>query len=138
MSRGACSARVKKLCWHTTFGDLSVDEPQYRRSKQRVRPFCESAGVRPRACSRPLQRAVTDFGADLPFLQVMDKLVEHYGILLGESTIRRITEGHARRIFEGAQAVGAGAWPQAHGHSAVVVAEMDGGMSPSAVSMCSL
>ena len=60
----------------------------------------------------------------------MDKLVEHYGILLGESTIRRITEGHARRIFEGAQAVGAGAWPQAHGHSAVVVAEMDGGMVP--------
>jgi hypothetical protein len=34
---------------------------------------------------------VTDFGADVAFAQVMDKLVEHYGVVLGESTIRRIT-----------------------------------------------
>ena len=33
----------------------------------------------------------------------MDKLVEHYGIVIGESTIRRITEGHAERIFEKAE-----------------------------------
>ena len=30
----------------------------------------------------------------------MDKLVEHYGIILGESTLRRITERHAQQIFE--------------------------------------
>jgi hypothetical protein len=71
---------------------------------------------------------VTDFGADLPFVQVMDKLVEHYGIVLGESTIRRVTEGHARRIFEAAAP--APTWPQGRGRSAVVVAEMDGGMVP--------
>lgn len=107
---------------------MSVDEPQYRRAKKRVRPFAQSAGVSQRACSRPLQRAVTDFGADLPFVQVMDKLVEHYGIVLGESTIRRITEGHARKIFEATET--AAPWPQERGHSAVVVAEMDGGMVP--------
>ena len=58
----------------------------------------------------------------------MDKLVEHYGIILGESSIRRITEGHARRIFETAKT--SEAWPTQPGSSAVVIAQMDGGMVP--------
>jgi hypothetical protein len=58
----------------------------------------------------------------------MDKLVEHYGIILGESSIRRITEGHARKIFEAADK--AAVWPTQPGSSAVVIAEMDGGMVP--------
>ena len=74
---------------------------------------------------------ITDFGADQAFAQVMDKLVEHYGIVIAESTIRRITEGHAQQIFEAAPSVGgAEAWPQQRGSSAVLIAEMDGGMVP--------
>jgi hypothetical protein len=65
----------------------------------------QSAKVSNRGCSRALQRVITDFGADLPFAQVMDKLVEHYGIVLGESTIRQITEGHAQKVFEAAKPV---------------------------------
>jgi hypothetical protein len=87
-----------------------------------------SAKVSHRGCSRPLQRAVTDFGADQSFAQVMDKLVEHYGILLGESSIRRITERHARKIFETARK--SDDWPTQPGSSTVVIAEMDGGMVP--------
>jgi hypothetical protein len=91
----------------------------------------QSAKVSQRGCSRPLQRAVTDFGADQAFAQVMDKLVEHYGIVLGESTIRRITEGHAQKIFtKAASAVGPLAWPKQRGGSAVLIVEMDGGMVP--------
>lgn len=88
----------------------------------------QSAKVSHRGCSRPLQRAVTDFGADQSFAQVMDKLVEHYGIILGESSIRRITEGHARKIYETAKT--SDAWPTQLGSSAVVIVEMDGGMVP--------
>jgi hypothetical protein len=58
----------------------------------------------------------------------MDKLVEHYGIVLGESTIRRITEEHAQKIFEMADKPLA--WPTKPGNSAVVIIEMDGGMVP--------
>lgn len=58
----------------------------------------------------------------------MDKLVEHYGIVLGESTIRRITIGHAQQIFETGKKVLA--WPTQPGGSAVVIVEMDGGMVP--------
>jgi hypothetical protein len=74
-----------------------------------------------------LQRVVTDFAADVPFAQAMDKLVEHYGVLLGESTIRRITENHARMMFE--THTPREAWPEKPGCE-VVVAEMDGGMVP--------
>lgn len=57
----------------------------------------------------------------------MDKLVEHYGVLLGESTIRRITEGHAQTIFETAQRNES--WPAQTG-AETVIAQMDGGMVP--------
>ena len=107
---------------------MTVDEPQYRLATRRIRPFARSADVSQRGCSRPLQRVVTDFGADLPFAQVMDKLVEHYGIVLGESSIRRITEGHAQTIFE--TQVRPLTWPAQPGRSAAIVAEMDGGMVP--------
>jgi hypothetical protein len=106
-----------------------VIEPQYRKGTKRIRPFAQSAQVSHRCCSRPLQRAVTDFGADLPFAQVMDKLVEHYGVILGESTIRHITEGHAQRIFETARQTSP-SWPPQSGSPTVVIVEMDGGMVP--------
>ena len=85
------------------------------------------AKVRHRGCSRPLQRVVTDFGADVSFAQVEDKLVEHYGIILAESTIRRVTEMHAQRIF--AETPVDETWPDEEGRETVVV-EMDGGMVP--------
>ena len=104
-----------------------MEEPQFRCGTKRVRPFVQSAGIRHRSCSRPLQRVVTDFAADVPFAQAMDKLIEHYGVLLNESTIRRITEGHAQTIFE--TLVLQEAWPEQPGCN-VVIAEMDGGMVP--------
>jgi hypothetical protein len=85
------------------------------------------AEVLNRGCSLPLQRVLTDFGADVPFCQVSEKVREHYGIDIGASTARRITERHAR-VFHGkaelrqAQAL--------MGGQATVIAEMDGGMVP--------
>lgn len=104
-----------------------MEEPQFRCGSKRIRPLVGSAKIRPRGCSRPLQRAVTDFAADVSFAQAMDKLVEHYGVLLGESTIRRITEDHARRMFETHRPEES--WPEKPGCE-VVVAETDGGMVP--------
>ena len=54
--------------------------------------------MRCRCCSRPLQRAITDFGADLSFGQVNAKLQEHYGITVPESTITQITYHHAAAL----------------------------------------
>lgn len=46
----------------------------------------------------PLQRVMTDFGADHAFGQVDKKLFEHYGIEMPVSTIRKITEYHGQQM----------------------------------------
>lgn len=95
----------------------------------RVRPFAQSAGVRARGCSRRLQRALTDLGADLAYAQVMDKLVEHYGVVVAESTIRRVTLGHAQQMHRRSGGCPQGL-PAAAAPSQTFIAEMDGTMVP--------
>jgi hypothetical protein len=80
-----------------------------------------------RGGSEPLQRVVVDFGADHAFGQVPDKLVEHYGMRLPASTIRHITERHARRIQE--TQVRVDQYPDEPGCDCVI-AEMDGSLIP--------
>jgi hypothetical protein len=91
------------------------------------RPFAVSAALSNRCCSQPLQRAVTDFGADVSFAQAGAKLREHYGVELAAETIRAIVEGHAQAMCE--QQSVTSHWPEADG-VAQLVAEMDGGMVP--------
>lgn len=65
-----------------------------------MRPFLNSSGLTNRCCSVPLQRVITDFGADHAFGQVPSKLQEHYGIQMPVSTIRKITENHAQKMHD--------------------------------------
>lgn len=104
-------------------------EPQYRRGSRRIRPFADSAGVSARCCSRLLQRAATDFGADVSYAQAMDKLVEHYGVVLGESTIRRITQHHGQCMHERSGGCPQGLPEKVVGRQTFIV-EADGSMVP--------
>jgi hypothetical protein len=70
---------------------------------------------------------VTDFAADVSFARALDKLVEHYGVLLSESVIRRVTLAHGQAIFEGEALQEE--WPVEPGEERII-AEMDGGMVP--------
>jgi hypothetical protein len=103
-------------------------EPQYRLKNERVRPFVLSAKVSPLGCSGPLQRAIVDFAADQPFAQACNKLKEHYGVEIGESTIQRITFRHAKAMFEAGRE-GCN-FPEEPGSSKPIVVETDGGMVP--------
>jgi hypothetical protein len=103
-------------------------EPQYRFKNTRVRPFARAAKVSPLGCSRPLQRAIVDFAADQPFAQARKKLKEHYGFEIGESTIQRITFGHAEAMFEEARS--GVDFPKEPGSEKPIVVETDGGMVP--------
>jgi hypothetical protein len=77
-----------------------VSEPILRGPGHQVRPFLLTAEVSARSCSRPLQRVITDFGADHGFGHVPKKLQEHYGITMAVSTVRKITEGHGTQMLE--------------------------------------
>jgi len=75
-----------------------------------------------------LQRVIVDFAADQPFACARAKLHEHYGFEIGESTIQRITFGHAEAMFE------AGGvdldFPKEPGLGKPIIVETDGGMVP--------
>jgi hypothetical protein len=65
---------------------------------------------------------LTDFGADVPFGKVVDKMKEHYGIDVPSSTVRLITEKHAHRVVK-LKRVGAA-------KEKVLISETDGSMVP--------
>jgi hypothetical protein len=106
---------------------MTVIEPVFRGPHSQVRPFLQVAQVTARSCSLPLQRAMTDFGADHAFGQVPKKLQEHYGITMGASTVRKITEGHGTRMREQQDE---GTWPVSTPGCSQQIGELDGSMVP--------
>lgn len=92
-----------------------------RRGEQ-MRPFCQSAQIRPRGYSQPLQKALVDFGADDSFLAATQKMREHYGIEVPMEAARQQTLKHAK-------AMGAVKHPAAPAAS-MVLTGLDGSMVP--------
>ena len=64
-----------------------------------ARPFSAAAEVYCRGYSLPLQRIITDFGADVPFGQIPKKLQEHHGITVPVSSAQAMTQQHALAGF---------------------------------------
>ena len=99
---------------------------RHRRGGEQVRPFARAARVSCRGYSLGLQRVVTDFGADVSFGRVPEKVREHYGIEVSASTVRAITEGHGA-VLESACEVDV---RLPLGGVTRLVTEMDGSMIP--------
>lgn len=106
---------------------IEVEETLWRQGTRTQRCFSLRAQVRNRCCSQPLQRVITDFGADVAFRQAAKKLQEHYGFTLSVERIRQIVEGHAQTMYE-VQVLNED-WPSEPGVP-WVVAQTDGGMVP--------
>jgi hypothetical protein len=106
---------------------VAVLEQSWRRGSAHLRPFATQAGVRCRGCSRRLQRALTDFGADTAFGAAARKVREHYGVEVNAERIRQTTLHHAAALAAGHPAPCTKL--RAHG-PAWIVAEADGTMLP--------
>jgi hypothetical protein len=50
--------------------------------------------------SEPLEKIITDLGAETPFDKISERLFEHHGIYVPTSSARNITQKHAQKIFE--------------------------------------
>ncbi|CDH44236.1 conserved hypothetical protein [Candidatus Contendobacter odensis Run_B_J11] len=109
-------------------GRIEVMESLWRNDTGIERPFSAVAGVSCRGSSLPLQRVMTDFGADDAFGRVPAKLKEHYGIEMPVSTIQRTTEHHAHCRYdqEAAREIG----PGAAAAGVIFIGELDGSMVP--------
>jgi hypothetical protein len=75
----------------------------------------------------PLQRVMTDFGADHAFGQVPKKLQEHYGIVMPVSTVVKVTERHGQQMQRQRESA---ALPPATLGCLQQIAETDGCMLP--------
>jgi len=108
---------------------VRVVEQRFRHGRQgpSLRPFLVSAGVRNRGYSKLLERAITDFGADVAFDHIPNKVKEHYGIEVARNAAREITERQGARMLE--QESVQTQIPDRPG-VAGVVAELDGSMIP--------
>lgn len=73
---------------------------EFGQERQVIRPFQASAQIHCRGYSKPLQRVITDFGADVPFGQIPKKLLEHHGFSVPISSTQGITQSHAQTILE--------------------------------------
>ncbi len=96
-----------------------------------MRGFSEQAKLSCRGMSMRLQRAVTDFGAELPFAQAQKRLWDHYGVEVPVSAVRAVTERHGKVMHE--QQELDCEWPQCDGVGQVI-AQTDGSMVPVVVS----
>lgn len=80
-----------------------------------------------RGYSRPLNRALVDFGSDQPFNQVHNKMKEHYGTTVPDSAPRKITLKHASAIAKEQEE---SRCKQKGKPEAKVISETDGSMVP--------
>lgn len=92
-----------------------------------MRSFILISDIPHRGYSIPLQRRVSDFGADNAFAQVQIKLKEHYGIQLPNAAPRSITLKHASKIaLQQSKNRGQQSGPA----KSCVISETDGSMVP--------
>src|SRR3990167_9735591 len=90
----------KKLHWETTLGRLELTIQRFLDGQKLVAPFSCSTEVACRDYSLLLERVITDFGADVSFGQVVEKLKEHYGITISASAVQNITKKHAKACYD--------------------------------------
>jgi len=94
------------------------------------RPFSETARVYNRGYSVLLQRRITDFGSEKSFVRATRQVLEHYGLEVPVSAVRRITEHHGEQIHGEPELV------QGETNNKVarqLIVEMDGTMIPTVV-----
>lgn len=102
-------------------------------TQARAKPFIDSSGIACRCYSLPLQRVMTDFGADESFSGAVKKIKEHYGIEISMSATQRITEKHAEQIHLGEESRHQ-KMVSTKQHSSIatktIISEIDGSMVP--------
>ncbi len=112
----------------TSLGEIEIKEQTFKSAAGVCRPFSEAAGVQCRGYSLLLQRRLTDFGTEKSFERAARQLQEHYGLEVGASTVRRITEGHGQQLHGKPELVQGPA--SVAGGVAQIIAEIDGSMIP--------
>jgi len=92
-----------------------------------MRPFVAGAEIHCREYSQPLQRVLTDFGAESSFGRAVEQLNEHYGIAVPSGAVRQLTEQHAKAMLGQQQVL---TELSGQGGQSQMIGELDGSMVP--------
>lgn len=125
-------ATAKKILkWYSRYGIIEIEEATFRKGRRgkKYSPFRISAEVSHKSYSRPLEKVIVDFGADVPFHKIPLKLKEHHGMTAPVSTARKITLKHGEQIGDYQLAIRKSEIPDTPGVPAVID-EADGTMVP--------
>jgi hypothetical protein len=91
--------RKTMVTFYTLFGPVSVlSHYLYNTNTGHSKsPTREALGIEGKARSLPLERALTDFGAESSFQRASDRFQEHYGWSINQSVVRQVTLDYARQ-----------------------------------------
>lgn len=97
-ARGLVTQRTPTVEFYSIFGPVEVVSPYLWSAVDRLgwRPLKAEFGVVHRGRSDLVDRALTDFGSDRSFEQAARAFHEHYGWTIGRTTVRKVTQRHAR------------------------------------------
>lgn len=97
-TRGLVTQRAQQVTFYSIFGAVEVRSPYMWSAvdQQGWRPLKEEFGVVHRGRSDLVERALTDFGSDRSFEQAARAFHEHHGWQIGRTTVRSVTQRHAR------------------------------------------
>ena len=110
---------------HTSHGNVIIEEQRFLLNKRTFRPLSSRCSLRSKQYTLRLQRFLTDFGADVPFHQISQKMLEHHGFSVNTEATRIITNKHAAIVQR--ESLKSRADAQDHEY---LIAEADGVMVP--------
>ena len=86
--------RRPSINYQVVFGQVCVESPYLwdAESRRSARPVCDELGLKGRARSPGVERALSDFGAEESFGQASKRFEEHYGWEVGRTSILRLVE----------------------------------------------
>jgi len=90
----------KTITVPTIYGEATVAAPYLRdrATGRTARPVVRQMGLRHRQRTLAMERALTDFGAEVSFARAAAWFEEHYHVAVEPSTLQRVTKHHARAM----------------------------------------
>ena len=97
-SSGELLRKKKRLNWWCVFGRIEIEERIWRTAASSYeRVFAPRIAVSNRGRSKPLDRVLSDFGAEHSFAKAAQQCKEHYGFEIPPSAARTATLKQAER-----------------------------------------
>ena len=92
--------RNPQIEFHVIFGTIALDSPYLWTPGVSAKPVRDVLGITHHGRSETVNRALSDFGAEVSFEQAASRFAEHYHYALSRSTVDRVTKDVAQEALD--------------------------------------